>query len=279
MTRIWDTEDAVVWACAPVFEALGNQANYNVVSGCGSTPSGANLNVTVAAGTVTHNGSSVTVAGNSVTLVADATYARWSWVSINSSGTAVLTSGTPASDPTIPDYGDTVPVYLVKVTANATVASSITSKYDFRIFAPTNTDTSAATLANDVNCAASTTLGNITGLSASLTANTTYLFRGVVNYTAAAAADYKLGVTVPSGATVHMMCAYTNTSGTGTVSSITASGSSISANGFGASTPGTISFWGIVMGTYSAGTLQLQHAPVAVSGTTTCKAKSRLEVY
>src|SRR5262245_13671805 len=105
MARTWAATDSTNWCSDSMMEQFGNMATYNVVSGCAYTPSGANLQVTVAAGTITHNGSSVSVAGNTVTLVADGSNPRWTWVAINSSGTAEIVSGTPASDPTEPEVG------------------------------------------------------------------------------------------------------------------------------------------------------------------------------
>ena len=278
MTRTWSATDATHWVSDTMMEQFGNLANYNVVDGCGASYSGTDLVVTIAAGTVTHNGVQIAVAGNTVTLVADATNPRFTWIAINSSGVAEIVSGTAAADPTEPELGDRVEIALVKVTAGATVASSLDAA-DRRLFAPTTADTDAAGLTADVNSAASTTLGDITGLSASLAANGTYAFRALVHYTAAAAADYKFGITVPSGAALHAMCVYMNTSNTGTISSITSSGGSINANGFGASTPGVIAVFGSIMGTYSAGDLQFQQAHVAVSGTVTTKSKSRIELF
>jgi hypothetical protein len=279
VTRIWDVEDTVVWACAPIMEILGNAANYHVASGCAASYSGANLNVTIAAGLVAHDGTSVTVAGNVVTLVADGSNPRWSWVSINSSGTAVLTSGTPAADPTIPSYGDTVPICLVKVTAGATVASSLASRYDQRYFPPTaSADTEDSILDANVTTT-STTLADITGLTSAVAANTTYMFKAIVHYFSPATNDYKFGITCPAGAVLRADIEYQNTSAVGTIGAITASGGSIAANGLGAAIPGILVITGSLSGTYSAGTLAMQHALNGGAGTNTTLAKSQLEVF
>src|SRR3990167_2770723 len=204
MTRSWVATDATNWASDTLMEQFGNAATYNVISGCAPTYSGSNLNVTVAAGSITHNASTVAVAGNVVTLVADGMNPRWTWVAVNSAGTAEIVSGTPAVDPTEPELGDRVEVALVYVAAGATVASSLTSM-DRRLFAPTAADTESAGLTADVTTT-STTLANVTGLAGSMLANTNYAFRALVHYTAAAANDYKLGITVPAAATLHAMC-------------------------------------------------------------------------
>ena len=252
-------------------------AKYNVVSGCGATYSGSDMTVTVAAGSVTLDGSTVTVAGNNVTLVADGSNPRWTWIGINSSGTAVIVSGTATATPTEPPPGDIVEVALVYVTAGATVANSLTAM-DRRMFAPTSTDQDSAGLAADVSTT-SATLADVTGLSASVAANGVYAFRALVHYTAAAANDYKLGITVPAAATLHAKVIYTNTSGTETIGSITSSGGSVNANGFGATAPGVIMIAGSVLNGANAGSIQIQHALVTVAGTVYTKEKSRIELF
>lgn len=112
----------------------GNAALYNVISGCTPTYSGANMTVTCAAGTITHNGAQVTVTGGASfwTLIADSSNPRWTWLSIDSSGAAVVVSGTPAATPAVPALGDRVAIALVKVEAGQTVADNITTKIDKR---------------------------------------------------------------------------------------------------------------------------------------------------
>lgn len=258
-------------------EQLANIATYNVVSGCGASYSGSNLNVTVAAGTITHNGNSVAVAGNTVTLVADGTNPRFTWVALDSTGAPLIVSGTPAADPTEPELGDYVEVALVKVAAGATIASSQTS-VDRRLFAPTVTDASATTLGTN-QTTTSTTLADISGLSAAVSANTTYAFRALVHYYSAAANDYKFAITIPASAAIHAVVEYINTSAAGTVGTITASGGSVAANGYGATVAGVIAIHGSLITAGTAGNLQFQHALNAGTGTNTTLAKSRLEVF
>jgi hypothetical protein len=261
-----------------MLEQFGNIANYNVVTGCGLTPSGANLQVTVAAGTITHDGATVSVAGNTVTLVADGSNPRYTWIVVNSAGTASIVSGTPAATPTVPEVGDNVELALVKVSAGGTIASSQNVK-DRRLFLPTPADTSVVTLASDQTSAATSTLANITGLAAAVAANTNYVFRGIVPYYAAAADDYKFGITIPAAATIHALVTYVNTSGSATVATITASGGSISAIGWGASTPGVVAITGVVINGANAGNIQFQHARVGGSGTVTTLTKARIETF
>lgn len=133
MTITWQAEDTVEPIADTTIEGIANFNNYSVTSGCGLTYSGANMTVTVAAGSVLHNGSTVTVAGNNVTLVADATNPRWTWIGVPSTGTAAIISGTAAATPTVPEIGDYVPLALVYVQANLTVANNATYKLDKRV--------------------------------------------------------------------------------------------------------------------------------------------------
>jgi hypothetical protein len=96
------------------------------------TYSAADMNVTVAAGTVMHNGATVTVAGNTVTLVSDATHPRWTWIGVPSTGTAEIISGIAAATPAVPEIGDYVPLALVYVQANLAIANNATWKLDKR---------------------------------------------------------------------------------------------------------------------------------------------------
>ena len=277
MTRIWSATDTTEPVTDTMMEQFGNAATYNVINGCAPSYSGANLDVTVAAGTITHNGISVAVAGSSVTLVADGSQPRWSWVALNSTGVAVLVSGTPAANPTVPELGDYVEVALVYVTAGATVASSLTSM-DKRLIAPIPADSVTVSLGSNVTTT-STTLGDVTGLNAAVAANTTYVFRALIHYFAAAANDYKFGITIPAGATIHAMVTYINISGVGTVGAITASGGSISANGNSATLAGVIVVAGSLIVAGTAGSLQMQHALNSGTGTNTTVAKSRIELF
>jgi hypothetical protein len=277
MTRNWQATDGTHWASDSMMEQFGNAGTYNVVDGCAASYSGANLQVTIAAGTITHDGTQVAVAGNVVTLVADGSNPRYTWIAINSSGVAEIVSGTAAADPTEPEVGDRVEVALVYVAAGGTIASSQTA-VDRRLFAPLDTGVSAGTLASDVTTT-STTLANVSGMSSTLAINTTYSFRGLIHYTAATTTDYKFAFTVPSGATIRVTWLYRNTSAAIVLGETTASGGSLDADGLGTTTPGVIAFWGSVIMSSTAGDLQFQHALRTSTGTNTTKAKSKLEVF
>lgn len=134
MTIIWQAEDNVEPIADTTIEGIANFNGYSVTSGCGLTYSAANMTVTVAAGSVLHNGTTVTVAGNTVTLVSDATNPRWTWIGIPSTGTAAIVSGTAAATPTVPEIGDYVPLALVYVQANLAIANNATYKLDKRVF-------------------------------------------------------------------------------------------------------------------------------------------------
>lgn len=133
MTITWQAEDNVEPIADTTIEGIANFNAYSVTSGCGLTYSAANMTVTVAAGSVLHNGTTVTVAGNTVTLVSDATNPRWTWIGIPSTGTAAIVSGTAAATPTVPEIGDYVPLALVYVQANLAIANNATYKLDKRV--------------------------------------------------------------------------------------------------------------------------------------------------
>ena len=141
MTITWQAEDTVEPIADTTIEGIANFATYGVTIGCGLTYSAANLTVTVAAGTVRHNGTQVTVAGNNVTLVADTTNPRWTWIGVPSNGTAAIVSGTAAATPTVPEIGDYVPLALVYVQANLAIANNATYKLDKRVFTGPNVQT------------------------------------------------------------------------------------------------------------------------------------------
>lgn len=125
--------DAIEPVSDTVWELAANVNLYNVVSGCAATYSAANMTKTIAAGVITHNGSSVTVAGNSVTLVSDPSNPRWTWTGINSGGTAVIVSGDPLATPLVPELGDLVAVSLDLVQAGQTIANNVVTQLDKRI--------------------------------------------------------------------------------------------------------------------------------------------------
>ena len=146
----------------------GNATLYNVVSGCGPTYSAANLTVTCAAGVITHNGATVTVAGGASfwTIVADATNPRWTWLSIDSTGAAVVVSGTAAATPSVPALGDRVAVALLYVEAAQTIANNIATKIDKRVPGPQfGANTTVKYKTADQSFASTTTFANITASS------------------------------------------------------------------------------------------------------------------
>ncbi len=121
-----------------VWEISANNHLYHVVSGCAITMDTGNLTLDVAAGTIVHNGTEVAVTAqtNAVTLSADGTNGRWAWIGLDSTGTAALVSGTPASDPAVPELGDNVALMLVLVDAGLTIASNASYQIDKRIPGP-----------------------------------------------------------------------------------------------------------------------------------------------
>ena len=133
MTITWQAEDSVEPIADTTIEGIANFTNYSVTAGCGLSYSASTMAVTVAAGSVLHNGVTVVVAGNSVTLVADATNPRWTWIGIPSSGTADIVSGTAAAIPSVPEIGDRVPLALVYVQAILAIANNATYKLDKRV--------------------------------------------------------------------------------------------------------------------------------------------------
>lgn len=107
----------------------------NVLSGCAVTPhsSGASLNIDVAAGTVYIGGTKTAVSAqaNKTIAAADATNPRRDLISVNSSGTVVVTTGTAAATPCLPAIPATsVVIAVVDVPAAATsiTANNITDK-------------------------------------------------------------------------------------------------------------------------------------------------------
>jgi hypothetical protein len=116
------------------YELLGNPT-YRVVSGCAVTYDAANLTVDVAAGVIKHNGSFVTVSEqlNVVTIAVDGSNPRWSYLTINGSGTVILTSGTAASTPVKPEAPEGVFLAMLLVVNGDTTANGITVKLDKRI--------------------------------------------------------------------------------------------------------------------------------------------------
>lgn len=117
------------------YELLGNPM-YRVVSGCAVTYDAGNMTIDVAAGVIKHNGSFVAVSEqlNVVTLVADGSNPRWSYLTLNGSGTVILTSGTPSATPVKPEAPEGVFLAMIKVVNGDTIANSITVKLDKRVW-------------------------------------------------------------------------------------------------------------------------------------------------
>jgi hypothetical protein len=137
----WEAVPATEYVSHIDLEQATNQNLFAVISGCTVTESGANMVVTVAAGVALVDGAVVTVAGNTITLVSDASNKRWSYATINGSGTAVLVSGTPAAsaavEPTKPDPASKTILKMYKIEAAQTIAANIAVAPEKRIMALT----------------------------------------------------------------------------------------------------------------------------------------------
>lgn len=126
-------------------ELKANSILYNVINvvggSCALTYDAADMTVDLAAGNITHYGSVVAVSAtaNAFTLVSDPSNPRWTWLALDSTGSAVVVSGSPAATPTVPELGDNVALALVYVQAGLTIASNATYKIDKRIPTPTGT--------------------------------------------------------------------------------------------------------------------------------------------
>lgn len=134
-TTPWSAQAQVEPIAAVTIGAIANAALFNTISGAASTYSAANMQVTVASGSITHNGTVTAVAGNVVTLVSDPTNPRWTYRYINSSGVAAIVSGSPAATPAVPDPGANPTNGLDYVQAALTIADSATYKLDKRVMA------------------------------------------------------------------------------------------------------------------------------------------------
>lgn len=115
-----------------------------VVTGCATTASGTTMVLTVASGVVEIAGKTITVAGGTVTAVADGTNPRRSLISVNSSGTLAITSGTPLAaatgDPAIPAIpANSCPLAVVYIPA-AVTALNATHLTDCRVTLRQNFD-------------------------------------------------------------------------------------------------------------------------------------------
>lgn len=87
------------------------------------------MTIDIASGSIKHNGTTVSVSEqlNALTLVADGSNERWSYITLDSSGSAVLVSGDAAAngstEPTKPEHGDRVILAMVKIQAGQTIAN------------------------------------------------------------------------------------------------------------------------------------------------------------
>lgn len=278
MTITAQFEDGVNWMDDTTIEAVYNIANYNVISGCLATPSGANMSVAVASGTITHNGTRVVVAGSSVTLSADATNPRWARVCLDSTGTAVLVSGTAAADPTTPEIGDTVLVWEGLVQANQTVANSIASKYDRRLFLPGTQYTEVVKASDDTRT--TTTLTNDSELLLPVTLSTLYMFEAMIMVWGPTGGDVKIALTIPSGTITYNAYSWDVSFATTPVfQGAAASGTAMHFGTNGTTLPIAIRVTGACSIAGTGGSLQVQTAQETASGTTTIKAKSWLRLY
>lgn len=200
MPEIWQAVDAIEPIADSTIESIANIANYNVISGCGATYSASDMVKTIAAGSVTHNGSTVTVAGNTVTLVSDPSNPRWTWTGINSSGTAVIVSGDPAAVPTVPERGDIVSVSLDLVQAGQTIANNVVTQLDKRVMGivPVVALAGSSTASTSTTSTSAVDLVMISGLSiaASAIIETMWQARKVANTANYVAFGLKLNSTV-----------------------------------------------------------------------------------
>lgn len=136
---IYQCVDSVEPIADSLGEQWGNAAIYNVVDaltgGCAVSYDAVDMTADLAAGVITHFGSTVTVAAapNGYTFVSDPTNPRWTWTAIDSAGAPVLISGSPAAIPAVPELGDRVATSLNLVQAGQTVAANIIYRLDKRV--------------------------------------------------------------------------------------------------------------------------------------------------
>ncbi len=105
-----------------------------VMSGCEVSATGTSRTVSITAGSVQINGEVVAVSAGSVTLDAGSTFDRYDLVSVNASGSKIVTKGTTKRKcPTLP--ANTCLLAIVFVPAGATVIAT-GNVYDARMLAP-----------------------------------------------------------------------------------------------------------------------------------------------
>jgi len=107
-------------------------AGTAVLSGCTQTGSGAALEITVATGSVVINGTTISVSQQTKTLDA-ATFDRYDLISVDTSGTVVVTKGTEERRvPALPANSVPVAVCLIETGQTTLPADRI---YDARLLA------------------------------------------------------------------------------------------------------------------------------------------------
>lgn len=256
MARVTNYTDTTMPISDTFGEMWANQHTHGVLGGCGVTLDAADLTLDVAAGAIVYNGAPVTVAAqtNALTLSADSSNPRWSWIALNSSGVAVLTSGTAATTPSIPELSDAsdVPLMLVYVAAGATIASAQTN-VDQRIFLTTQTFYCSTTLTSN----ADDVLSDVVGMKFYMDASTTWVFEAHAQLSTGATPDIKMAFTVPAGAagTGNFLYHATTAIASGRVSDWTASTAmATAAAGTGAD------LYGRMVNSTTAGWVQLQAA-------------------
>jgi hypothetical protein len=136
MTRTYQADDTNERFADSDMEAYGDADRYAVLEGCAITYDVADLTFDVAAGFVLHNGNIVQVAAqaNADTIVVDGSNPRWAVIRVDSGGTVDCFEGTAAATPEKPEVGDFVELAWIKPINGDTIADSIVTKLDKRIF-------------------------------------------------------------------------------------------------------------------------------------------------
>ena len=135
----WEAGDGQEYWHDTDAEQLATQQINGIIGGCALTYDASDLTVDLGAGTALINGviKQVSAAANTVTLSADSVSPRWATIGLNSSGTAVLVSGTAAATPSKPELGTiVVPLAVLYITAGETIANNISVKFDRRVPVP-----------------------------------------------------------------------------------------------------------------------------------------------
>ena len=213
------------------YEILGNQQRYGVSSGCAVTYDVADMTIDIAAGAILHNGKPVTVAAarNALTLVADGSNERWSYITLDSAGSAVLVSGDAAAngstEPTKPDLGDRVILAMVKIQAGQTRANDAEFKLDKRI--PTQGGVNVWKAADEtVN--SSVIRQNDDDLLFAVGANEVWIGTMLLYVVTALGPDFKYAFTFPAGATFIAFSIAGATNDLATADVLTSSGGGVS---------------------------------------------------